>query len=59
MRCHLGTSCEATATQKLTINDWRTGFVQKTVDACAKCVADQPALLAEHESWEKRQPKKK
>lgn len=57
MICNLGTSCTDKATQTLNVNDWRSGFVEKTYHACEKCLADQPALLKEHEEWLARNPK--
>ncbi len=54
MKCHLGTACSNEASDKLLINDFRSGFVQKDVPACAPCIEDQPRLLKEHEEWQSR-----
>ncbi|MES2201169.1 MAG: hypothetical protein V4498_02850 [candidate division FCPU426 bacterium] len=54
MICHLGTACSNTATKTLKINDFRTGFVEKSVPACDPCIMDQPALIQEHENWKSK-----
>ncbi len=54
MICHLGTICGKPAVETLTINDFRTGFVEKTVPACQACIDDQPALIEEHENWQSK-----
>lgn len=54
MLCQITITCQNQGTEKVTVNDWRTGYEPKELWMCPACLALEPIIKVDHEQWEQR-----